>query len=77
MVRLLIFCVCLLTGMVAVLGLELHDTRKDLAVMAKAYQSFLDRKAGGRPLSERIKPDSLAVFKSGQNIVGCAIVKGG
>lgn len=70
------FLICLLLGVILLLSLENHAVRKDQADMKAVYAEFLAKKVGNRTLEESIKPGSLAVFKSGGGIVGCAIFTG-
>ena len=69
------FVVFLLLAIVGNLFLENKEVRRDLADMAGVYSGFLNRKAGGKPLSSIIKPESLAVFKAGSQKVACALMK--
>lgn len=72
--RPLIFLVCVLFSVIGNLYLENREVRADQESMKLSYSAFLARKAGGKTLAERIRPDSLAVFKARSGIVACALM---
>ena len=67
----------ILAAVGVLLFLENRAVRSDQAEMQYAYGSFLASKAGGKPLSSLIKPKTLAVLKSSEGMVACAVLKGG
>ena len=69
------FCCILLTALCMVLALENAAVRRDQATMKAVYFGFLQSKAGGSTLQEKIKPGSLAVYKAEQGAIACAMMK--
>ena len=69
------FACILLTALCLILALENAAVRSDQRQMKAAYSSFLSTKAGGSTLEAKIKPNSLALFKSAQGVVACAMMK--
>jgi hypothetical protein len=75
MVKTLIFVICLLTAVIGNLYLENREVRKDQDDIARVYVDFLKRKAGGKTLGSRLALNSLAVFRSQNGYVGCAMME--
>ena len=71
----LAFLCFLLAGLSFILWLENRAVRADQELMKSAYTAFLGRKTGLSTLESKIKPESLAVFKTSKGIVGCAIMR--
>ena len=74
MTKLLAFVCCLLTAATLTMGLEVIAVRQDQRNMMGAYGEFLAKKVGGAPLSSRLRPNSLAVFKLQNQSVACGVM---
>jgi hypothetical protein len=57
-----------------VLFLENREVIKDQQHMKEVYDGFLAKTVQGKPLSERIKPETLAVFKIQKGMVACGVM---
>ena len=64
-----------LGALCGILALENHNVRQDQFAMRHAYGTFLARKVKGKPMVEWIRPDSLAVFPSGQGYIACSLMR--
>mgnify|MGYP001607824469 FL=1 len=73
--RALQFSCVLLLAIIGNLYLENRAVRSDQNDMKDAYASFLNRKIKGAFLIDRIRPETLSVFKTKSGIVGCSILK--
>ena len=77
MPRLAVFVVLLMAAALGNAWLEVREVRRDQDEMLAVYEQFLAQKVGGKPLSERLRPETVALFKTGADVVACGLVKRG
>jgi len=54
--------------------MENRAVRADQRDFLASYEAFLNQKAGGKTLAERLKPGSLALYKYDGQTVACALM---